>query len=64
MLVTLATGLLVAFGLCLALSLVFFAFDEEPQEQNLRALRERTQAAVAPHDDLRDRAYDDLHAAA
>lgn len=64
MLVTLGIGLLVAFGLCLALSLAFFALDEEPQEQNLRALRQRTEAAVAVHDDLRDRAYEDLHAAA
>lgn len=64
MLLTLGIGLLVAFGLCLALSLAFFALDEEPQEQNLRALRQRSEAAVAPHGHLDDRAYDDLHAAA
>jgi hypothetical protein len=54
MLVTLAIGLIVTFGLRLAMSLVFFAMDEEPQQQNLRALRERVAAtSVAAEEDLR-----------
>jgi hypothetical protein len=54
MLVTLEIGLVVTFGLCLAMSLVFFAMDEEPQQQNLRALRERLAASsVAAEEDLR-----------
>lgn len=64
MLVTVVTGLLTTFGLGLALSLVFFAIDEEPQEQNLRALRERAEAAAAAHADLRGSACDDLKVAA
>jgi len=63
MLVTIAIGLLVTFGLCLAASLAFFAFDAEPQEQNLRALRERAEA-VAAVADLRAPVEEDLRAAA
>ena len=62
MLVTLGIGLLVAFGLCLALSLAFFAMDEEPQEQNLRALRERAEAAA--HADVRPSVCAEIEAAA
>jgi hypothetical protein len=52
--VTLAIGLVVTFGLCLAMSLAFFAMDEEPQQQNLRAWRERVAAiSVAAEEDLR-----------
>ena len=64
MLATLGIGLLGTFALGLVLSIAFFAWDEEPQEQNLRALRERAEAAAAAHADREAPAYGDLKAAA
>jgi len=64
MLVTLVIGLLGTFALGLAMSIAFFAWDEEPQEQNLRALQERAEAAAGAHADLHAPVYADLRTAA